>query len=324
MIVRRGQRRRNYTICPNEIFDAGLKPDAIGILAYLISRPDDWNVSLRMLSKHRQIGRDKTQRIINDLIDAGYVKRKRVRDPETNQFVGIEYVVYEDRQPLDKTDVNSAKSSGIPPESENPVAALPQPEKPRAENPAEIIRTDLTNLSPKKGVFQKSDTEPSAVTSMALEKKKGELPVKSAMPFETFEDAWQWKPNDDRTGARQAFDKLTHSDRRSALIGIPAFQASVESGNCRLVQAKRYLRHQRWKNPPSIATAAPATDTGKVFVTDDDPLWRPLKEAYKLKTGQPLNGTYWKRGVGNGWDFDQKLVEQMKCALNSKAKSAAA
>ena len=200
---------------------------------------------------------------------------------------------------------------------------MPQPEKPRAENPAEIIRTDLTNLSPKKGVSQKSNTEPGAITSMALEKEKGESPGKGAMPFETFEDAWQWKPNDDRTGARQAFSKLTKSDRQSALIGIPAFQASVESGNCRPVQAKRYLRHQRWKNPPSIATAAPATDSGRVFVTIDDPLWRHLKEAYKLKTGRPHNSTYWKRGVGNGWDFDQTLVEQVKRALNSKAERAA-
>lgn len=106
MIVRRSQRRRNYTICPNEIFDAGLKPDAIGILVYLISRPDNWNVSLRMLSKHRQIGREKTQRIINDLIAAGYIKRKRVRDPETNQFAGIEYVVFEDRQAIDEVDAD--------------------------------------------------------------------------------------------------------------------------------------------------------------------------------------------------------------------------
>ena len=63
---------------------------------------------------------------------------------------------------------------------------------------------------------------------------------------------------------------------------------------------------------------------GKVFVTIDDPLWRHLKEAYKQKTGRPHNVTYWKQGVGDGWDFDQTLVDQVKRALSSKTEGAAA
>ena len=148
MIVRRQKRRRNYTICPNEIFEARLRPDEVGFLIYLLSRPDDWKVLIRVLEKNWGIGHDTTERIINNLIAAGYISRSRIRDPETKQFVGMEYIVFDERQPPGEGEVEQAKSSGNTPDPENPVVAEPHPEKPRAENPGDILKTDPTNLSP--------------------------------------------------------------------------------------------------------------------------------------------------------------------------------
>ena len=71
----------------------------------------------------------------------------------------------------------------------------------RQDVPGHNLSGESTNpLTP---FLEKSNVEPDATASMALEKEKGELPGKDALPFESFEEAWPWKPDDDRTGARQ-------------------------------------------------------------------------------------------------------------------------
>lgn len=50
MIIRR-KRTKNFTVINNAIFDDDhLSPESLGVLAHLLSRPNDWSVSLRQLS----------------------------------------------------------------------------------------------------------------------------------------------------------------------------------------------------------------------------------------------------------------------------------
>ena len=100
MIIRR-KRTKNFTVINNAIFDDDhLSPESLGVLAHLLSRPNDWSVSLRQLSARFRIGRDKIQRIIREIIATGYMKSFRIRDPETNRYSGIEYIVYDQPQKL--------------------------------------------------------------------------------------------------------------------------------------------------------------------------------------------------------------------------------
>jgi len=56
--------------------DLNLSLEARGILAYLLSLPDNWNISIKYLRKIFNIGRDKANSIIENLIDCGYMKKE--------------------------------------------------------------------------------------------------------------------------------------------------------------------------------------------------------------------------------------------------------
>lgn len=57
--------------------DKNLSYEARGMLAYLLSKPDDWRVVVEDLSTH-SCGRDQCRRIIKELIIAGYIVRRDV------------------------------------------------------------------------------------------------------------------------------------------------------------------------------------------------------------------------------------------------------
>lgn len=67
-----------------------------GLLAYLLSLPDDWSIYINELTKHSENARDSTARIINNLIKKGYIIRERKREKGT--FRGYNYYVFESPQ----------------------------------------------------------------------------------------------------------------------------------------------------------------------------------------------------------------------------------
>ena len=92
----------------------------------------------------------------------------------------MEYIVFEERQPLGDHKVDEAKPSGNPPQPENPVVDEPQPEKPRAENPVAVITTESTNPFTKKVFPHDAKIVPDATEAMALEKEKSKSPGRGA------------------------------------------------------------------------------------------------------------------------------------------------
>jgi hypothetical protein len=138
MIIRR-RRNTNFTIIGNEpANDPRLSAEALGVLTYLLTRPDDWTVYSKQLSDRFKCGRDKIRRILRELIDAGYITRRRLRNPETSAYVGIEYFVYDQNEP----------------QTENPSVAKPRSEKPGLENPGLANTGDLLSTEP----YQKRPT----------------------------------------------------------------------------------------------------------------------------------------------------------------------
>jgi hypothetical protein len=84
----------NFAIIPNALVeDKRLSIEAKGLLAYLISRPDDWVVKHGHLQRALGIGRDKLQRILRELIQTGYLERddEQPRDGH-NQFAAYAYI----------------------------------------------------------------------------------------------------------------------------------------------------------------------------------------------------------------------------------------
>lgn len=76
--------------------DERLSWEALGLLTYLLSKPDDWVIKAGDLQK--RCGRDKVYRLLSELIDAGYVVRTEVLN-ELSQYTGIDYEVHESPLP---------------------------------------------------------------------------------------------------------------------------------------------------------------------------------------------------------------------------------
>jgi hypothetical protein len=87
---------RNFTVVPNDCFnDKRLGGEHIGAIAFLLSRPDNWQIRSRAFGRRMQWGRDRTYRILNELTEFSYLERRQERDPVTGSFKPVEYVVYD-------------------------------------------------------------------------------------------------------------------------------------------------------------------------------------------------------------------------------------
>ena len=99
--------------------DKKLSWKAKGLHAYLMSLPDDWKIYIEELMTHAKDARDSTRTAVNELIDAGYIKRTDIKD-ERGRFCGKEYIVYEtplekDASPENGKPVNGNANIGKPP-----------------------------------------------------------------------------------------------------------------------------------------------------------------------------------------------------------------
>lgn len=124
MIVR-SSLKQNFSVLPNELLnDERLSADQLGLLAYLLSKPNDWQVRVKQLMNRFDIGRDKTRRILSTLEQYGYIQRDVVR--YEGKFSETRYIV---------------KDS---PEPEKPAPEKPEPVNQTLTKDRDIQKTDIT------------------------------------------------------------------------------------------------------------------------------------------------------------------------------------
>ncbi|WP_047537365.1 hypothetical protein [Pseudomonas sp. 11/12A] len=82
----------------NSVLAAGLSFRAIGLLAYILSQPIGWSCTVADLiefssGSKRPEGRDSVYATIKELISAGYIVRRQLRDEE-GQMDGVEHEAF--------------------------------------------------------------------------------------------------------------------------------------------------------------------------------------------------------------------------------------
>lgn len=109
MIVRR-KKANNFTIICNEVLkNKNLSARAKGIWAYLMTLPDDWQISKLELVKNFTEGRDAFNRAFIELEKAGYIVKERKRI-ESGLYDGWEYIVNETTDTLETRKSEIRKS----------------------------------------------------------------------------------------------------------------------------------------------------------------------------------------------------------------------
>jgi len=94
MEVIRVIKNKNYTTISNQLFkNKGISLKAKGLMAYLLSLPNDWNLSINGIVACSKEGRAAISSTIKELIESGYIERETIRDK--GKFVGYDYFVFE-------------------------------------------------------------------------------------------------------------------------------------------------------------------------------------------------------------------------------------
>lgn len=133
----RVEKKTNYVILNKEALEnANLSWKAKGLLAYLLSLPDNWQIYIDELQSHSKDGRDSTIAAMNELINANYINREQQRG-ERGKFSKYQYIVYEYPKPIEKSE--------LPPETGFPETVKPEPGFPKSGSPKTVNPQLLNN-----------------------------------------------------------------------------------------------------------------------------------------------------------------------------------
>lgn len=151
-----------YFSASNEPFnDTKLSWEARGLMGYLLSKPDDWKISMVDLEKKGPAGTHKLRRMLAELRKAGYMNRIRLTI-ENNKFDWITEV-YENPSQNPKEASVRFSTSGSPTSGKVP----------------DIVSTDLTNTDKEKEpvpatqkIFKIYTDNIGAITTMTAERLK--------------------------------------------------------------------------------------------------------------------------------------------------------
>jgi len=100
-----------YGVIPSSTAnDENLTAEALGVLSYLLSKPQTWEVRIGDVRKRFGIGNDKMRRIMRELVDAGYA-RLIERRGENGRLAGTFYEISD--RPIFQPGEPASTESGI-------------------------------------------------------------------------------------------------------------------------------------------------------------------------------------------------------------------
>jgi DnaD/phage-associated family protein len=129
MSIFRVEKKENYVVLDKGFLnDKRLSWQAKGLLAYMLSLPNDWVFNINDLKNRSRNGRDATKNIIKELQEFGYIIKEQTR--EKGKFSNNRYIVLE---------------HPALPLTENPLTENPSTESPLTENPSLLNNKELNN-----------------------------------------------------------------------------------------------------------------------------------------------------------------------------------
>jgi hypothetical protein len=103
----RVHKENNFAIVPNALLqDERLSAAATGCIAYLLSKPNDWQLRRVDIERRFDCGKEKAQKMLRELEDAGYLVRETTRD-EQGRFKYVS-VIYEKPQQITRDGFSGA------------------------------------------------------------------------------------------------------------------------------------------------------------------------------------------------------------------------
>uniref|UniRef100_UPI003F588D08 hypothetical protein n=1 Tax=Vibrio cholerae TaxID=666 RepID=UPI003F588D08 len=225
MSIIRAKRERNYSVISNSVYeDKLLSFQAMGMLSYILSKPDNWSISPSQLEKvtvgtAKKTGRDGIYSILKELKSKGFISTKKHSDGT------VDYTVF-DNPITDKPDTDNTDKAE--PNTSNPDQANPNLAEPT------LISTDNKQV----------------LIGSNKNKQKSDLDFPE---FETFWKSYPTKAN--KHGALKSFkaalkkQNLTVSEFTDMLVSDVSERIKRKQFGFDKLHATTYLNNERWNDP---------------------------------------------------------------------------
>lgn len=113
--IRKGRYTEKFVTLPNTLAqDRNLSFEARGLLAYLLSKPENWEIRETDLKNEGTCGSHRVRRILKELIAANYIIKKRDRDPD-GTFTKVIFEVFPEPQTPGKPSTCQKSTVDNPP-----------------------------------------------------------------------------------------------------------------------------------------------------------------------------------------------------------------
>ncbi len=307
MIIKR-QNRTNYTTLSNEVVeDSRLSYEALGLLTYLLSRPEDWEVHIDQLRARTKIGRDKLYRIVGELQDAGYMKHERERS--RGVVTGGRWIVREAPK-LERDSTRKTESDLLPENTDE--APEPNPEKPNPAEPHPAFQDAYKGLTDTNSGKAQSERDAGAPAREAedkipdrdrLDRLKAKSPTAAYDSEAEIDAEWTKLARPKRFEAEATYEEWLAGAKKLGRGKIPGLPA--------------YLREAKWEriltNRGQVAqTVAPRIDA---FSRAWSWLWH--KAAENGDSQQLRDRVSLAQRHGIGWPIDEQQREQIERSAES-------
>jgi DNA-binding MarR family transcriptional regulator len=135
-IIRKEKNNKNPYVIINKgcLADSRLSWKARGVMAYILSLPDDWRVYVNELVKHAPEGKTALYAALKELEGYGYLHRERIH--ENGRYAYMEYIITEEPR-TEKQDAGNLNEDNLD------VEFLNEDNPPLLIN--DLINTDVTN-----------------------------------------------------------------------------------------------------------------------------------------------------------------------------------
>jgi uncharacterized phage protein (TIGR02220 family) len=175
--VKKAQRKPYVILDTTALNDARLSFRAKGLHTYLMAKPDDWQIFIQQLEHaSAKDGRDAVRAALKELIDAGYLKRKRQQDSKTGKMAGWESTVYETPALAEEEAMGDGASQSV---AESGFTDVGQTDVGSTDiGFADVGQTDVGSTEVGSANVGKSDT-----TKEGLNKRLTELKIEEPTPL---------------------------------------------------------------------------------------------------------------------------------------------
>lgn len=273
MIIRR-RHTANYTTIGNVLFeDERLAADEVGILAYLLSRPHDWEVRRPALMRRWSMGRDAIKRVITNLVRFGWCRPEKTRLPNGTYFFiyeirdqpGPELSDEEVRRALSlvSSEAASDASEEVLRSEDIPEGALP-PQHPPTGYPS---LADPPPADPQVAYKDIQTKDLPRTDSTKIERERERAREKHALNLAEFKRRWPTNADDDQARVDRAWFALDVADGEAALCGIvPFLEHRKKLGRKFPPAGFTYLEQKRWTlldDQPKASNAGYARDSAE-------------------------------------------------------------